>query len=191
MERAEILDRIARARLVVRVDSEEDARTAVEAGADVIELDTAAGTEAVPRLVRDQLPGLPGIGGITTPQQAWEAVEAGARFLTASSLTQEIASVAEAAGVPVAAVVESEEQLQQALALRPDLLRLPDRKGLLVPVHGPSVLYELAEPNQEAVAAAAAGGAVGVVVRWRAGLPSSGSELERLIEQAREVFESR
>lgn len=189
MDKAEILDRMRRARVLVRVATGEDARRAIEAGADAVEFGFSAGLDAVPRLVRDQAPGLPGIGEIAAAEQAWEAVEAGARFLTATGLTQEIAAVGEAAGVPVVAAVESEAQLQEALPLRPDLLLMPDRRGIMAPLNGPGALYQLEEADEESMFAAAARGAVGIAVAWTSETPGSQRDLELLIERVEAAFQ--
>ncbi len=130
MESGEEARRLQDAPLILTLDLgregiEERARAAIEAGMWALEVPVGEDAEMLSVLVGACRDCLPGAAEVADAHQAWLAVEAGARFASASPLSAEIAAVCEAADVPVVAAVESETGLQEALALRPALLRLP------------------------------------------------------------------
>jgi len=102
------------------------ARAAVEAGVWAVEVDVRQGVEALTALVGAGLGVFPGAGGVKDAQRAWEAVEAGARFLAAEPLSAEIAAVCEAADVTTIAVLDDDgsDGADAALSLRPAFLRV-------------------------------------------------------------------
>ncbi len=132
MESGEVTRRLHDAPLILTLDLgregiEERVLAAIEAGVWALEVPVGEDAELLSALVRACRGCLPGAAEVANAHQAWLAVEAGARFVSASPLSAEIAAVCEAADVPVVAVVESKTDLQEALALRPALLRLqPD-----------------------------------------------------------------
>lgn len=130
MESGEVTRRLQDAPLILTLDLgregiEERARAAIGAGVRALEVPVGEDAEMLSALVRACRDCLPGAANVADAHQAWLAVEAGARFVSASPLSAEIAAVCEAADVPVVAAVDTEEGLQDSLALRPALLRLP------------------------------------------------------------------
>ncbi len=161
MESEEVTRRLQDAPLILTLDVgregiEERARAAIEAGVWAIEAPVGEDAELLSALVRACRDCLPGAADVADAHQAWLAVEAGARFVSASPLSAEIAAVCEAADVPVVAVVDTEEGLQDSLALRPALLRLPPGSEISQ-VHdaGLPIIMEIGGTSE---AAAASGG---------------------------------
>ncbi len=186
MEKIEVAQRLRDARVLLILDGErvvEAVRAAVDAGVWAVEVDVSEGVEPLRRLVEEQLGCVPGAGGVRAAQEAWDAIEAGAKFLSAAPLDAEIAAVCEAAGVATIAVVDGLPAAEAALPLRPDFLRFPASLGI-APPEGPGAVMELgnADPAEVALLAST------VAVRESALGAGSAEDLgRRLAEIARAV----
>lgn len=129
MEKDETIRRLRDARLLLVLGGTPDpldvAGAAVDAGVRAVEVSLAEGAGALTAVAHARRGVLVGAAGVETAQQAWDAVAAGARFVTAAPLTEEIAAVCDAADVVVVAAVADEHGVPDVLPLRPDLVRLP------------------------------------------------------------------
>lgn len=133
MEKDETITRLRDARLLLVLDGAPDplgvAGAAVDAGVRAVEVSLAEGAGALTTVAGSHPGVLVGAAAVETAQQAWDAVAAGARFVTAARLTEEIAAVCDAADVAVVAAVADERDVPDVLPLRPDLVRLPAAPG--------------------------------------------------------------
>ncbi len=118
-------------------------RTAEQLGIQTVELEGADPLELLSGVAGTGL--VAGAGGISTPEQAWEAIERGARFLTADPLTSETAAVCEAADVASIATIRNADALSSTLSLRPDMIRADPATAqrLELPTGGPPMIAEV------------------------------------------------
>lgn len=65
-----------------------------------------------------------GAGTVLTPQQATEAIAAGAEFLVSPAIDDDVAQIAKNAGVPYVPGALTPNEIQRALALGADLIKL-------------------------------------------------------------------
>lgn len=171
MEKQEAIRRLNDARVLLVLDGDgeravEWARAAVDAGVWAVEVDERHGVGALAALVQAQLGCLPGAGGVASARRAWDAVEAGARFVAAEPLDAEIAAVCEAAAVPVIAVVGEGQSVEATLALRPDFLYLSAGSGstLAGREDGPPLILQVGSADPATVQVVARAGARVVAV---------------------------
>lgn len=176
-------------RLLMLLDSVDDdliehARAASRAGLEAVEVLGPEATEAVRELLEAKLGLVLGAGEISTAGGAWEAVEAGARFIAATPLTGEIAAVCEAADVRTVAVIEDAAAVEAALPLRPDYIRLPARSAALAPMPEgePNLILEVDAPDEAMVRVALGAGASIVAIRsGNATSPELGKQLQAIV----------
>ena len=180
MEKEELVRRLKDARVLLVIDGAGDdaldsIRAAVDAGVWAIEAPLREGMEIFSAVAREQPGCILGAGGVTAAQEAWEAVEAGAKFVSAMPLDSEIAAVCEAAAVPTMAVVDGLPALEEALRLRPDFVRHWSDLGLLAArgEDGPGFVLDLQDDDPSTVEAAVVAGAdVVAIAEGQLGAPS-------------------
>ncbi len=129
MLKRDAVRRMLDARLLLVLDGDGSAedlvRDAMDAGVGAVEIAVGDEAAAVAAVVQSNSDVAVVAGAVMAAAQAWDAVEAGAHIVSATPLDAEIAAVCEAADVATVAVVAAMEDVPQALALRPDFLRLP------------------------------------------------------------------
>lgn len=186
MERGETARRLAEAGVILILEGDEEsvvtaARAAAEAGVYVVEVSVRENAAALARIAGVELDVVPGAGDVSTPKAAWDALEAGARFVAATPLTAEIAAVCEAADVLTVAVVDNAGSLREALPLKPGVVRA--RAGVEMGSFGgasvPGAMLELAGASQVEIESALQGGFRTVVLRERLLEAASPEELTR------------
>lgn len=129
MPKRDAVRRMLDARVLLVLDGDRSAedlvRDVMHAGVGAVEIPVGDDATAVAAVVQAASDVVVVAGAVTTAAQAWDVVEAGAHIVSATPLDAEIAAVCEAADVATVAVVAAMEDVAQALALRPDFLRLP------------------------------------------------------------------
>lgn len=178
MDKDEVLRSLNAAGVIVTLDSAEDDMSALQrlagSGFRALEMPVERVAEWLAILRRDFPNFMPGATGVSTAQQAWEAVEAGARFVTAAPLSSEIAAVCEAAGVPVIALVDGMPAVEAAMPVRPDFIRFGLELGLLPPASGPSLVLDVPDLNEATIEAANLAGAGAIAVSIASAVDSRG-----------------
>lgn len=125
MERtAQLVDRLRRLKLVpvIVIDDAEDAphlaRALSEGGLPIAEVTfrTAAGAEAIRRIAGECPDVLPGAGTVLTPQQARDAVGAGARFIVSPGFGPAVVEYCLEREIPVFPGICTPTEVEMALA---------------------------------------------------------------------------
>ncbi len=134
--------------LIVRCDTAEEALTGiaavVEGGIKAVEVTfTVPGAPSVIREVNKQLGAnvLLGAGTVTTPEQAEDAVDAGARYLVAPNTDETVIGAAKRLGVPILPGALTPTEVQRAWDVGADAVKIfPASLG------GPSYIKALKAP---------------------------------------------
>ena len=153
MDKHQVVTAIRQGRVLLVLDGPPEellsyARSAATEGVRLLEVESGERASAL-RLLAAELPDcLLGAGGIRSAHEAWEAVEAGAKFLSAAPFSAEIAAVCEAATVATIAAVATPEGAEEAITLRPDFIRCSPKlaAGLGLRPDAPDLLLELPGP---------------------------------------------
>jgi 2-dehydro-3-deoxyphosphogluconate aldolase / (4S)-4-hydroxy-2-oxoglutarate aldolase len=143
------VDRLLKSRLIgiVRLDDLEAAvacaSCAIEAGLDVIEVTFTLprAAHAIERLRRDHPAALIGAGTVRSGSELEEAAAAGAQFLVAPGLNPELVEAARMCGLPLIPGVFTASEVDAALRLGLELLKLFPAEPL-----GPGYMASLLQP---------------------------------------------